>query len=116
MEFVASGQRGLPSFCHQRRMLSDPAQTAADPAQRRTWVAPDGVLDQGFKRSRKARLMRHRTLAPSAAATNPGSDLGASDPPFPNATVDGAAGQTGCNRLRADAAVAACQCLIGVTP
>jgi hypothetical protein len=36
-----------------------------------------------------------------------------SDPQFPDATVDGAAGQTGGDRHRADVAMAAGQCLIG---
>ena len=57
--------------------------------------------------------MRHRTLAPAAAATNPNSHLGAAGPQFTDAPVDRAAGETGGYRHRADTAAAARQRLIG---
>jgi hypothetical protein len=38
------------------------ALAATDPAQRRTRIASDGILDQPLEGRRQARLVRHRSL------------------------------------------------------
>ena len=95
------------------KRLDDLPQAAAHPAQRRTGIAADGVLDQRLKRCWQARLMRHRTLAAATAAAQPGSPARMPRTKLFDAAVDGAAGNTGRRRCRTDTAITMCQRLVG---
>ncbi len=86
--------------------LDQVAQAPADPTQRRTGIATDGVLDQRLQRCRQARLMRHRALASAARTAHPLADVVVPGSKLRDAAIDRAAGQTRCRRRRRHPAIA----------
>ena len=92
--------------------LDQMSLAAADPAQRRTWITTDRILDQCLERRRQTWLMHNRRLAPAPRTAGRRTDHVATGAQLGDPSVDGTAGNPSGPCHCAHTPIALGQCLV----